>query len=79
MLKIINFSAKPSLQAIRKRMQHENPHVVNHTLLVLDACVKNCGHKVHAEVATREFMEDFKNLVTENKYDEVSVSSTHSL
>lgn len=53
-------------------MQHENPHVVNHTLLVLDACVKNCGHKVHSEVATREFMEDFKNLVTDSKYDEVS-------
>lgn len=71
--------AKPSLQAIRKRMQHENPHVVNHTLLVLDACVKNCGHKVHAEVATREFMEDFKNLVTENKYDEVKNKSLEML
>ncbi|ULT96640.1 hypothetical protein L3Y34_004892 [Caenorhabditis briggsae] len=71
--------AKPSLQAIRKRLQHENPHVVNHTLLVLDACVKNCGHKVHAEVATREFMEDFKNLVTENKYDEVKNKSLEML
>ncbi|EGT45504.1 hypothetical protein CAEBREN_13026 [Caenorhabditis brenneri] len=71
--------AKPSLQAIRKRLQHENPHVVNHTLLVLDACVKNCGHKVHSEVATREFMEDFKNLVTENKYDEVKNKSLEML
>ncbi|KAF1758276.1 hypothetical protein GCK72_014734 [Caenorhabditis remanei] len=71
--------ARPSLQAIRKRLQHENPHVVNHTLLVLDACVKNCGHKVHAEVATREFMEDFKNLVTENKYDEVKNKSLEML
>ncbi|CAI2351251.1 unnamed protein product [Caenorhabditis sp. 36 PRJEB53466] len=71
--------AKPSLQAIRKRLQHENPHVVNHTLLVLDACVKNCGHKVHSEVATREFMEDFKNLVTENKYEEVKNKSLEML
>ncbi|CAD6197508.1 unnamed protein product [Caenorhabditis auriculariae] len=64
-------SAKPALLSIRRRLQHENPHVVQHTLLVLDACVKNCGSRMHSEIATREFMEDFKNLVTESKYDEV--------
>ncbi|CAB3409124.1 unnamed protein product [Caenorhabditis bovis] len=64
-------SAKVALQSLRKRIQHENPHVVSHALLVLDACVKNCGHKMHLEISTREFMEDFKNLVTESKYDEV--------
>uniref|UniRef100_A0A8R1DII4 Hepatocyte growth factor-regulated tyrosine kinase substrate n=1 Tax=Caenorhabditis japonica TaxID=281687 RepID=A0A8R1DII4_CAEJA len=79
MIRSNEVAAKPSLQAIRKRLQHENPHVVNHTLLVLDACVKNCGHRVHSEVATREFMEDFKNLVTESKYDEVKNKSLEML
>ncbi|VDP57201.1 unnamed protein product, partial [Heligmosomoides polygyrus] len=37
--------AKAAMQAMRKRIQHDNPHVVMHALLVMDACVKNCGHK----------------------------------
>ncbi|KIH67017.1 FYVE zinc finger [Ancylostoma duodenale] len=91
-------SAKVAMQSIRKRIQHDNPHVVMHALLVLDACVKNCGHKVvlivsmnflpqvrcgfllrvhcdtiqiHAEVATREFMEEFKNLGIGSQYEDV--------
>uniref|UniRef100_A0A1I7XSE2 Hepatocyte growth factor-regulated tyrosine kinase substrate n=1 Tax=Heterorhabditis bacteriophora TaxID=37862 RepID=A0A1I7XSE2_HETBA len=63
--------AKSAMQSIRKRIQHENPHVVIHALLVLDACVKNCGHKIHTEISTREFMEEFKNLGIESKYDNV--------
>ncbi|KAK6015813.1 FYVE zinc finger, partial [Ostertagia ostertagi] len=39
--------------------------------LVLDACVKNCGHKIHAEIATREFMEEFKNLGIGSQYEDV--------
>ncbi|PIO75398.1 VHS domain protein [Teladorsagia circumcincta] len=57
--------------AMRKRIQHDNPHVVMHALLVLDACVKNCGHKIHAEIATREFMEEFKNLGIGSQYEDV--------
>lgn len=71
--------AKFALASIRKRLQHENPHVVTHTLLVLDACVKNCGHKMHQEIATRDFMEDFKNLATESKYEEVKSKSLEML
>ncbi|WKY05539.1 hypothetical protein Q1695_006055 [Nippostrongylus brasiliensis] len=56
---------------MRKRIQHDNPHVVMHALLVLDACVKNCGHKIHAEIATREFMEEFKNLGIGSQYEDV--------
>ncbi|KAK6747247.1 hypothetical protein RB195_000454 [Necator americanus] len=63
--------AKVAMQSIRKRIQHDNPHVVMHALLVLDACVKNCGHKIHAEVATREFMEEFKNLGIGSQYEDV--------
>ncbi|KAJ1372634.1 hypothetical protein KIN20_034835 [Parelaphostrongylus tenuis] len=63
--------AKTAMQSMRKRIQHDNPHVVMHALLVLDACVKNCGHKIHAEVATREFMEEFKNLGINGQYENV--------
>ncbi|VDM70711.1 unnamed protein product, partial [Strongylus vulgaris] len=63
--------AKAAMQSIRKRIQHDNPHVAMHALLVLDACVKNCGHKIHAEVATREFMEEFKNLGIGSQYEDV--------
>uniref|UniRef100_A0A0K0DED6 Hepatocyte growth factor-regulated tyrosine kinase substrate n=1 Tax=Angiostrongylus cantonensis TaxID=6313 RepID=A0A0K0DED6_ANGCA len=63
--------AKAAMQSMRKRIQHDNPHVVMHALLVLDACVKNCGHKMHAEIATREFMEEFKNLGIGGQYENV--------
>nr|CDJ89355.1 VHS and Zinc finger and Ubiquitin interacting motif domain containing protein [Haemonchus contortus] len=63
--------AKAAMLAMRKRIQHDNPHVVMHALLVLDACVKNCGHKIHAEIATREFMEEFKNLGIGSQYEDV--------
>lgn len=63
--------AKAAMQAMRKRIQHDNPHVVMHALLVMDACVKNCGHKIHAEIATREFMEEFKNLGIGSQYEDV--------
>ncbi|VDO27759.1 unnamed protein product [Haemonchus placei] len=63
--------AKAAMVAMRKRIQHDNPHVVMHALLVLDACVKNCGHKIHAEIATREFMEEFKNLGIGSQYEDV--------
>ncbi|PAV60304.1 hypothetical protein WR25_19181 [Diploscapter pachys] len=64
-------NAKIALTSIRKRLTHDNPHVVLFTLLVLDACVKNCGSKFHHEVATREFMEEFKNLGIDGKYENV--------
>ncbi|KJH49689.1 VHS domain protein [Dictyocaulus viviparus] len=63
--------AKAAMQSLRRRIQHDNPHIVMHTLLVLDACVKNCGHKIHTEIATKEFMEEFKNLGINGQYDNV--------
>lgn len=35
-----------ALASIQKRIHNENPHVAHHALLVLEACVKNCGKKV---------------------------------
>lgn len=57
---------KDAIKAIQKRYHNQNPHVAHHALMVLEACVKNCGKKFIAEVATKEFMEDLKSLVISN-------------
>ncbi|KAH7696212.1 VHS domain containing protein, partial [Aphelenchoides avenae] len=62
---------KQALPLIQKRYHHENPHVAHHALLVLEACVKNCGTKFHKEIATKEFMDDLKNLVIQGAQDKV--------
>lgn len=62
---------KAAVSAIRKRYHNDNPHVAHHALLVLEACMKNCGAKFHAEVATKDFMEDLKNLSLDGTPDKV--------
>ncbi|CAK5112902.1 unnamed protein product [Meloidogyne enterolobii] len=57
---------KDAIKAIQKRYHNSNPHVAHHALMVLEACVKNCGKKFIAEIATKEFMEDLKSLVISN-------------
>ncbi|CAD5221263.1 unnamed protein product [Bursaphelenchus okinawaensis] len=62
---------KAAVASIQKRFHHENPHVAHHGLLVLEACVKNCGKKFHNEISTKEFMDDLKNMVIEGAPDKV--------
>jgi growth factor-regulated tyrosine kinase substrate len=62
---------KHALPSIQKRYHHENPHVAHHALLVLEACVKNCGTKFHAEIANKEFMDDIKNIVIQGANEKV--------
>ncbi|CAD5227411.1 unnamed protein product [Bursaphelenchus xylophilus] len=62
---------KSAVASIQKRFHHENPHVAHHALLVLEACVKNCGKRFHDEISTKEFMDDLKNLVIEGAPDKV--------
>ncbi|VDK83213.1 unnamed protein product [Litomosoides sigmodontis] len=62
---------KAAAAAIKRRYHNENPHVAHHALLVLEACMKNCGVKFHAEIATRDFMEDLKNLSLDTTPDKV--------
>ncbi|XP_076458618.1 hepatocyte growth factor-regulated tyrosine kinase substrate-like [Babylonia areolata] len=52
---------KTAVQAVRKKIVSDNPHVTMFALGVLEACVKNCGAPVHREIATREFMEFFRD------------------
>ncbi|XP_070501716.1 signal transducing adapter molecule 1 [Chironomus tepperi] len=60
-------NAKESLRIIIKRLNHADPHVVMQAITLLDACINNCGKNYHLEVASREFEQEFKKLVSKSQ------------
>ncbi|KAF6774068.1 hypothetical protein AHF37_06460 [Paragonimus kellicotti] len=60
------FSAKNAVSSIKRRLQHDNPNVILHTLYVLESMMKNCGTSVHEEVATPDFMQALVSLTTKS-------------
>lgn len=56
-------SPKHVVASLKKKVNSENPHISMYALQVLESCVKNCGSFIHQEVATKEFMEFFKDTV----------------
>jgi len=65
-------SAKDALKCLLKRLNHTNPHVVLHTLTLMDACVNNCGKRFHLEVCSREFETDFKKVLNRTTQTKVA-------
>ncbi|GIY41301.1 signal transducing adapter molecule 1 [Caerostris darwini] len=55
--------AKFCLKAILKRLHHNVPIVVMHTLTLLDACVKNCDRRFLLLVASSEFTNEVRKLL----------------
>ncbi|CAD5116415.1 DgyrCDS5305 [Dimorphilus gyrociliatus] len=55
------------LKSIVKRLTNKHPHVAMQALTLLDYCVNNCGHKFHLEIASRDFENDCRNLVSGSK------------
>ena len=51
------------LRSIMKRMSHPHPNVSIQAIILLDACVSNCGKKFHLEVASREFLGEARKLL----------------
>lgn len=66
-----SFSPKVALNNIKKKIQNENPHVASSGLLVLESIVKNCGHLIHDEIATKAFMEQFREIVKTTQHEQV--------
>uniref|UniRef100_A0A8C2L0R8 Hepatocyte growth factor-regulated tyrosine kinase substrate n=1 Tax=Cyprinus carpio TaxID=7962 RepID=A0A8C2L0R8_CYPCA len=54
--------AKYAVGAIKKKLNDKNPHVALYGLEVLESVVKNCGQTVHDEVASKQTMEELKEL-----------------
>nr|XP_043907073.1 hepatocyte growth factor-regulated tyrosine kinase substrate isoform X1 [Solea senegalensis] len=55
--------AKHAIGAIKKKLNDKNPHVALYALEVLESVVKNCGQTVHDEVASKQTMEELKDLL----------------
>lgn len=57
--------AKDAVRAIRKRLTHtpKNYKIVLYTLVVLETCVKNTGHKFHLLVCSKDFVQDLVKLI----------------
>ncbi|KAG2460828.1 hepatocyte growth factor-regulated tyrosine kinase substrate isoform X1 [Polypterus senegalus] len=54
--------AKYAVGAVKKKLNDKNPHVALYALEVLESIVKNCGQTVHDEVASKQTMEELKDL-----------------
>ncbi|XP_049332038.1 hepatocyte growth factor-regulated tyrosine kinase substrate isoform X5 [Astyanax mexicanus] len=55
--------AKYAIGAIKKKLNDKNPHVALYALEVLESVVKNCGQTIHDEVASKQTMEELKDLL----------------
>jgi len=58
-----NTGPKECLKALVKRLNHPDPHVVVQAIILLDACVNNCGRYFLLEIASREFETEFRKLL----------------
>lgn len=53
---------KYALGQLKKKLSNDNIHVLTFSLNCLESLVKNCGSKVHQEVATKDFMDIMRNI-----------------
>lgn len=60
------------IASLQKRLQHRSANVQLYCMTLAEALVKNCGEKVHKEVASRSFMNALAAIVQgRNTHDKV--------
>jgi growth factor-regulated tyrosine kinase substrate len=57
-----SISAKMAITAIRQKIMDKSQVVSLNALLVLEACMKNCGFRIHQEVCDRRILNDLREL-----------------
>lgn len=62
-----NTGSKDCLRSLVKRLNSENPRIVLQAITLLDACINNCGRKFLLEVASREFEQELKKILTSTR------------
>ncbi|UJR08531.1 hypothetical protein I4U23_012794 [Adineta vaga] len=61
-IKTQEVGSKYTIQAIKKKFRHENPHVILNSLQCMESVVKNCGALIHKEIAQKDTMDALKDL-----------------
>jgi hepatocyte growth factor-regulated tyrosine kinase substrate len=54
---------KYAIGQIKKKTLNDNINVVVYSLQCLESIVKNCGTKIHQEIATKDFLDHIKMLI----------------
>lgn len=58
-----------ALNAIRKKLSSNIPHVALGSLLVMECCIINCGKLLYEEFATKPFMEQMRLVIKTTPYE----------
>ncbi|XP_071502462.1 signal transducing adapter molecule 1-like [Diadema antillarum] len=55
---------KDAFKSIMRRLKTPVPHVQLQSLVLMGACVSNCGKPFHQEVSSRDFCADARNIIS---------------
>lgn len=60
-------NAKDCLKAILRRLASDDPHIALQAIVLLDACINNCGKSFQLEIASREFEVEYRKLLQKSQ------------
>ncbi|CAF0822136.1 unnamed protein product [Adineta ricciae] len=70
-IKTQQVESKYIIQAIKRKLHHENPHVVLHTLECLESITKSCSDSIHKELAQKDFIDNFKDFANKKSPERI--------